>query len=303
MWVGSATRTAAATAALGVAGLTYAVWETRAFVTRTVRVPVLPDDQPPLRLLHLSDLHLTPSQRRKQDFVRGLVDLRPDLVVVTGDFLAHRSAVEPVLSCLDGLLDLPGAFVLGSNDYYAPILKNPARYLLPGGQSRHRVGDLLPWRDLVSGLTHRGWVDVNNRHGSLRVGDRRVALTGVDDPHLGYDDLDAAGGPPAADADLAVAVAHAPYLRVLDRFVTDGWPLVLAGHTHGGQLRVPGVGALVTNCDLEPARSRWLHQHSAGGRTGWMHVSAGMGTSPYAPVRFGCRPEATMLVLESRRVR
>ena len=294
---------AAATAAAGVAGLGYAVWETRAFVTRTVRVPVLPAGQPPLRLLHLSDLHLTPSQRRKQEFVRGLVDLRPDLVVVTGDFLAHRGAVDPVLACLDGLLDLPGAFVLGSNDYYAPILKNPARYLLPSGPSKRRVGDRLPWRDLVAGLTGRGWVDLDNRRDAVRVGERRVAFTGVDDPHLGYDDLDAAAGPPDADADLAVAVAHAPYLRVLDRFVADGWQLVLAGHTHGGQLRVPAVGALVTNCDLEPARSRWLHEHSAGGRTGWLHVSAGLGTSPYAPFRFGCRPEATLLVLESRRVR
>ena len=103
-------------------------------------------------------------------------------------------------------------------------------------------------------------------------------------------------GPPD-DADLAVAVAHAPYLRVLDRFTADGYALVLAGHTHGGQLRLPGYGALVTNCDLDPARARGLHRHSAGGRSAWLHVSAGLGTSPYAPVRFGCRPEATLLTL------
>jgi predicted MPP superfamily phosphohydrolase len=287
----------AATAAAGVAGLGYAAAESRAFVLRRAHVPVLAAGQPSLRLLHLSDLHLTPTQWLKQRWVRQLAELRPDLVVVTGDFLAHRDAVPTALACLDGLLDVPGAFVLGSNDYYAPVVKNPLRYLLPAGQDRTRVGELLPWRALVHGLTSRGWADLSNRRAEVTVGDRRLAFTGVDDPHLDYDDLSAAGGPPPDDVDLAIAVAHAPYLRVLDRFTADGWPLLLAGHTHGGQVRVPGVGALVTNCDLDTERCRGLHQHTVADRTLWMHVSAGLGTSPYAPVRFACRPEATLLTL------
>ena len=289
-------RVAAGTAALGVAGLAYTVAETRMFTLRTAYVPVLPAGQAPLRLLHVSDLHLTPSQRAKQGWVRDLAALEPDLVVVTGDFLGHRAAVDPLLDCLDGLLHKPGAFVLGSNDYFAPIVKNPARYLLPGGQDKRRVGERLPWRELVGELTDRGWRDLTNRRDRLTVGQRTVALAGVDDPHLGYDDLDSVAGAPEP-ADLALGVAHAPYLRVLDRFTTDGYPLVLAGHTHGGQLRVPGYGALVTNCDLDRGRSRGLHRHDAGGHTAWLHVSAGLGTSPYAPVRFCCRPEATLLTL------
>jgi predicted MPP superfamily phosphohydrolase len=274
------------------------VAETRAFVLRRVDVPVLPPGREPLLVLHLSDLHLTPGQHRKQRWVRGLAALEPDAVVVTGDFLGHRRAIAPLLDCMDRLLDLPGAFVLGSNDYYAPILKNPARYLMPAGQDRSRFGDRLPWRDLVGGLTGRGWVDLSNRRGRLTVEGLDLALAGVDDPHLCYDDLDAVGGPPEP-ADLAVAVAHAPYLRVLDRFTEDGYRLVLSGHTHGGQLRLPGLGALVTNCDLEPARARGLHRHTATGRQSWLHVSAGLGTSPYAPIRFCCRPEATLLRLVS----
>jgi predicted MPP superfamily phosphohydrolase len=76
--------------------------------------------------------------------------------------------------------------------------------------------------------------------------------------------------------------------------------LVFAGHTHGGQLRVPGYGALVTNCDLDARRSRGLHKHRAGGREAWLHVSAGLGTSPYAPYRFACHPEATLVTLVPR---
>lgn len=293
-----AARLAAATPLVGgLAGLAYARWESQAYVLRAFRVPVLPAGQRPLRLLHLSDLHLTPSQHGKADFIRELADLAPDLVVVTGDFLAHHDAVQPVLDCLDELLEAPGAFVLGSNDYFAPILKNPARYLLPSGQDTHRAGAELPWRDLVSALTGRGWVDLDNSRAFIDVGDRVVEMAGVDDPHLAYDDLDAVGEP--HDPAIAIAIAHAPYLRVLDRFVGSGWPLVLAGHTHGGQLRVPGRGALVTNCDLDTARCRGLHRHSTDGRTAWMHVSAGLGTSPFAPLRFACRPEASLLTLES----
>jgi uncharacterized protein len=283
--------------ALAGAGLAaYAVWESHAFTLRCATFPALPAGARPLRVLHLSDIHMTPSQSRKQEWVRSLADLEPDLVVNTGDNLAHLDALPPVLDSLGPLLDVPGVFVLGSNDYYAPIVKNPARYLLPRGQDRVHVGERLPWRELVSSLTRRGWRDLSNRRDRLEVRGLQVALAGVDDPHLGYDDPHAVAGPPE-DADLAIAVTHAPYLRVLDRFAADGYPLVLAGHTHGGQLRLPGYGALVTNCDLEPARARGLHRHQADGHGAWLHVSAGLGTSPYAPVRFCCRPEATLLTL------
>ncbi len=82
-----------------------------------------------MRLLHLSDLHLVPGQRKKQAWVSSLRVLRPDAVIVTGDFMSHVDAVPHVLDTLDPLFDVPGAFVLGSNDYYAPRPLNPARYL------------------------------------------------------------------------------------------------------------------------------------------------------------------------------
>ena len=109
-------------------------------------------------------------------------------------------------------------------------------------------------------------------------------------------------GPVDRDADeVAVAVTHAPYRRVIDAMAYDGHDLIMAGHTHGGQVCVPLYGALVTNCDLDTRRVKGLSQHSAGGHTSWMHVSAGLGTSPYAPVRFACPPEATLLTLTAAR--
>ena len=290
------------TAAVAAAGLAYSAgYEPSAFTLRHVDVAVLAPGSRPLRVLHLSDVHMTPAQRTKQRWVDGLADLRPDLVVHTGDSLAAMDAVPVVLRAYDRLLDLPGVFVFGSNDYFAPVLKNPARYLLPAGGPARKHGPVLPWRQLRDALAGRGWVDLTNRRARVEVDGRTIGLVGVDDPHLRYDDLDAVSGPAPADVDLRLGVAHAPYLRVLDQWATEGWQLLLAGHTHGGQLRLPGYGALVTNCDLDRGRARGLHQHSVGGHApSWLHVSAGLGTSPYAPVRFCCPPEATLLTLVAR---
>ncbi|MBZ5739048.1 metallophosphoesterase [Nocardioides mangrovi] len=293
----------AAAAAVAGAGLTaYAMTEARAYTLRRATVPVLPPGSPDLRVLHLSDIHLTPGQRRKRDWLASLADLQPDLVVDTGDNLAHRDAVPAVLDSLGALLDVPGVFVLGSNDYFEPSLRNPFRYLLPDTGKRHTNVPELPWRDLTRELSRSGWLDLTNTRGSLEVRGLRLAFAGVDDPHLGYDRLDEVAGPADPDADLRLGVAHAPYLRVLDAFAARGYDAVLAGHTHGGQVCVPGIGALTTNCDLEPARARGLSRHPADSRPGdpgssWLHVSAGLGTSPYARIRVACRPEATLLTL------
>ncbi len=272
-------------------------YEVRAFRLRRQEIACLRAGSRQLKVLHVSDLHLTPSQRKKSDWLRGLAALQPDLVINTGDNLSHFESVPYVLAALGELRDVPGVFVLGSNDYWGPVRKNPIRYLLPDGGRRRIHGPRLPSQDLRDGLTRSGWLDLTNTTGALTIDSTRIAFAGVDDPHLGYDRLDAVAGPADPSADLRIGVTHAPYLRVLDAFTRDGYDAIFAGHTHGGQLRVPGYGALVTNCDLDTRRARGLHQHSAAGRTAWLHVSAGLGTSPYAPFRFCCYPEATLVTL------
>jgi predicted MPP superfamily phosphohydrolase len=299
---------AGAGAAAG-AGLTaYAMCEARAYTLRRVQVPLLPAGARPVRVLHLTDLHMTPGQTRKQEWLAGLATLRPDLVVDTGDNLAHAAAVPVVRDALGPLLDAPGVFVFGSNDYFSPTPRNPLRYLLPDDGRRNTESAKLPWPDLRDAFTAAGWLDLTNRREVLKVGELSFAFAGVDDPHLGYDQLDQVAGPADRNADVRLGVAHAPYLRVLDQFAADGYDAILAGHTHGGQVCVPGYGALTTNCDLERARAKGLHRHPADSRDGdpgssWLHVSAGLGTSPYARIRVACRPEATLLTLIPRAAR
>lgn len=288
----------------GAAVASYAAREARQYTLRAHDLRLLPAGMRPLRVLHLSDLHLTPDQTRKQEWLRGLWSLDPDLVIDTGDNLAHRASVPYVLDSLGPLLERPGVFVHGSNDYYAPGWRNPLAYLLPDTGKRH-TSRPLPWGDLSAGLAGAGWLDLTNRRSSLTVGETRLAFAGVDDPHLRYDDLAAVAGPADAAADVRLGVAHAPYLRVLDQYAGDGYDAIIAGHTHGGQICLPGGRALATNCDLEPARARGLHRHPADSRPGdpgssWLHVSAGLGTNPYIRFRLACRPEATLLTLLPR---
>ncbi|MEW9527597.1 metallophosphoesterase [Microbispora sp. NPDC049125] len=284
---------------LGVAGLGYAsVVERNWFRLRRFDVPVLPPGQRPVRILQISDLHLTPGRSRLINWVRSLASLNPDLVVNTGDTLAHPDAVESYLRAVEPLLDRPGLFVYGSNDLYAPRPKNPVRYLwrTSKGDAVQHV-PTLPYKELGAAMTAAGWLDMNNTTARLKVADLDVHVGGIDDSHIDRDRYDDIAGPAPSEADLRLGVMHSPEPRNMSRFAADGYQLLLAGHTHGGQLCIPFYGALVTNCGIDRARVKGLSRHEQA----WLHVSAGLGTSPYAPVRFACPPEATLLTLVPRR--
>ncbi len=289
-------RLALGATATGAATIAYAAGvERRWWTLREVTLPVLAAGARPLRVLHVSDLHLTPGQQSKARWVAQLAELEPDLVVNTGDNLAHPRAVPTAVSALGPLLQFPGLFVFGSNDYFGPTPKNPARYLGPNEKRAH--GEPLPWHDLRAALIERGWLDVTHKQVMLDVDGVTVAAAGVDDPHLGLDRYDRVAGRPEGRPGLRLGLTHSPEPRVLDGFAADGYDLVMAGHTHGGQLRLPGVGALVTNCGIDRSRARGASRWGAHTR---LHVSAGLGTSPFAPVRFACPPEASLLTLVAR---
>jgi len=277
----------------GVGAIAYAsVVERRMPRLRRVEVPALPAGSSPLRILHFSDAHFVPSQTWKRDWIHGLGQLQPDLVINTGDSIAHSDAVPGFLDAIGPLLERPGAFVFGSNDFYAPVFKNPARYLFPDDGERVQ-GHELPWRELRQAMSDGGWVDLTNARTQVTADGRRIELVGTDDAHVSRDRYETVAGPTDAEALITIGVTHSPQARVISGMAADGCGLILAGHTHGGQLRVPFYGALVTNCDLDRGRARGLSRYDGT----WLHVSAGLGTSPLAPVRFACPPEATLLTL------
>jgi uncharacterized protein len=286
---------AGAVAVAGAACVGYGVLVERDWYRlRRERVRALEPGQAPLTVLHLSDLHLTVADTRRVAFLERLAAEPVDLVVLTGDMLGEPAALGPVLEALGRFRPRLGAVaVLGSNDYWAPRFRNPLGYFLGPSSRRKRSSGRNPWRELVDGLQARGWTVLSNRRGRLAD----VELAGMDDPHIRRDDpgvaVPADGQVPPR---LRLGVVHSPYRRALDAFAGNGYDLVLAGHTHGGQVRLPGVGALVTNCDLPRDRVRGLSRWGSS----WLHVSAGLGTSKYAPFRFACRPEASLLEVVPR---
>ena len=264
-------------------------------VLRSADVPVLPAGAPTIRVLHLSDLHLLPRHGRRSRWISSLNALKADVVVATGDLWSSVHSMSLLGTTLAALTadGTPGMFVPGNNDYYTPLPPSFLNYVTGGPPRRH--GPDLPWDEAAAMLEQRGWTDLTHRRTTLPLRGLDVTFTGTDDAHLRRDRYALVQGP--VEGDLGVGVTHTPQRRVLDAFAADGHRLLLAGHTHGGQVRWPGVGALVTNCDLERVRARGLSRQGAA----WLHVSAGLGTSPYAPIRLCCRPEASLLTLTAVR--
>jgi len=275
-----------------------------------------------LRILHISDIHYVPGQRKKFEWLQSLARLAPDLVVNTGDNLSHPDAVDHVLEALAPLREFPGVFVPGSNDYFAPKWKNPLRYLR-GPSELAEEPEGLDWQRLFAGFEQSGWQNLSNRTAQLTVAGQALDFSGVDDPHIGRDQFqgwpmgDATSSPASSSpegsssgtstaAPLRIGVAHAPVKAVLDTLAGSGAELILAGHTHGGQVCLPGGRALVTNCDLPRSQASGLSYVTVPGQAGQatrevpLHVSAGIGTSATAPVRLFCPPEATLIELSSK---
>ncbi len=277
---------------------------------RVEHVPILDAGSEPIRVLHLSDLHLAPWQKNAISWIRALGDNPPDLVVGTGDFLGHKDALPALREALTPLQGIPGVVVHGSNDRVAPRAVNPFGYLFSPSEAKE-VGEPLDFDGLLHLYTEElGWHDINNGAVSLTIKGSELEFVGVGDAHHGEDEIahmpewleafrESRSGTNAKShrSVTSIGVTHAPYRRILDAMVTNGSELIFAGHTHGGQVCVPGVGALTTNCDLPTRYARGLNLWRHANKASYLNVSAGIGTNIYAPIRFACPPEAVLVTL------
>ncbi len=290
--------------AIGAIGVLCAIWgigiERFLFVIRRESVKVLPANSTPITVLHIGDIHLAPWQKRKAKFVQSLGRLKPDLVINTGDNLGHADAIGPVLTALAPLMERPGVFVNGSNDYYAPVLRNPLAYLAK--PSERSEGPVLDTPRLVGGFKSAGWLNLNNREGQITINGLKLGFIGVDDAHDELDNLTSIPNQAnaLADCDLVIGVSHAPYLRVLEAMGSAGASMIFSGHTHGGQVCLPVIGALTTNCDLPTKYAKGISAWRFAGRDVILNVVAGLGHSIYAPVRFFWHPEVRLITLEAK---
>ena len=257
-------RATGALLAAGAAALAYSTLvEPRMFALRRVDLAVLPPGAWPIRVLHLSDLHIVPGQQRKIDWVSSLADLRPDLVMNTGDTISHPGRCPPRWP------RSAACSTCRARSSSATTTSTPRRRSRRTSTSLKKTvtptGAPLPWRDLRAALAERGWLDlIERRHGAHGARSAAVARRRRRPVHLHATASSRIAGRADPGALLRIGVMHAPEPRVLDLFAGDGYELLLAGHTHGGQVRVPGIGALVTNCDIDRSRARGLSRWGVG---------------------------------------
>ena len=281
-------------AVLGVGCVLYGIFIERfRYRVRRHRLDILPAAAArPLVVLHLSDLHFVRHDPRKSRFLATLPT--PDVTIVTGDFLAEPDAIE---AAVEGVRSVRGSlaswFVLGSNDYFIPKPLNYFAYFLKGRKRRGARRGRAP--ELVRALVADGWEELTNVRREVSLDGLDVELLGLDDAHIRRHDLRAA--PRRAEERFGLAVMHSP--DSAPEASALGYGLIVAGHTHGGQVCLPFVGALVTNCSMPPKLASGLIRMGDA----VLHTSRGLGTSKYAPFRFWCRPEATFLELRRRTTR
>ncbi|WP_411700741.1 metallophosphoesterase [Conyzicola sp.] len=300
-----------AAAAVGAGAFAWgSLVERNRYMVRHEVLPILEPGARSLTVLHLADLHLAPWQQAKQEWVRSLADFEPDLVINTGDNLGHEDAYEALEYTLAPFASTAGVFVNGSNDYVGPSFKNPVGYLT--GPSKHKKASVVLDTPRMERYFDEelGWLSLNNTARAMTIKGSRLEFFGVNDAHRGWDKLGTLPGViedmrenvewpagPGGQESVSIGVTHAPYQRVLNSFVNNGANVIFAGHTHGGQVRLPGLPPLVTNCDIPRDQAQGLSVWHNARRAAYLNVSAGIGTSIYAPFRFACRPEAVVVTL------
>ena len=265
--------------------------ERQLFVVRQNSIKVLPSGSKPIRVLQIGDIHLAPWQKNKMRFLRSLGAKEIDLVVNTGDNLGHKNAISPLLDALGPLLSKPGVFVHGSNDYFAPVAKNPFGYIFHSSAKPNSAA--LDTQELTAAFEKAGWVNLNNRFADVDVNGTRVRFLGIDDYHIGYAKFELL----VSSEKFSIALTHAPYMEAIEKLTGLGAQMIFAGHTHGGQVRLPLLGALTTNSDLPNKFARGVSGWEFEGRASVLSVVAGLGNSIFAPVRFFCRPEVRIVTL------
>lgn len=295
--------TGATVGGLGLAGLAAGgaalAWGSIERTLPTLRRYDVPIERnvPEVTILQIADLHLFAGQEFLLRFLSDVASSeRFDMIVSTGDNFGSSAGLDMVMDAYRPFLSYPGAFVLGSNDYYSPIPKRWSRYLSRSKPHPARVVPDLTYIPMVRQLRAAGWVDLSNACGTLSLPGATVSLLGTDDAHINRDRLVAPASSWEAPGALRLGITHAPYTRVVSALTRAGSDLILAGHTHGGQIGIPGVGAIITNCDIARRYAKGLNRwETPDGSSSWLHVSAGLGTSPYAKVRIATRPEASLI--------
>ena len=236
-----------------------------------------------LKILHLSDLHLHGDDDEKAAFLREVTDDDYDIVVLTGDIFEKYSGIKYAGSLLSRQPRIGAFAVLGNHDYYDYSMFNKTfgRFV-----RRFRNGAKRDVRPMVTALQEVGYTVFQNQ--ALALPNDELFVVGIDWPSISEERLQELIAAAPADH-FRLCLFHLPAnLPYMER---AGFHLAVGGHTHGGQIRIPGFGPLVTDSELGRHEASGLIWR---GKTAF-HVSRGLGADPRSNIRFFCPPAVTVL--------
>jgi hypothetical protein len=235
------------------------------------------------RILHLSDLHLHGDDDAKSDFLRRITDDDYDIVVLTGDIFEKYEGIKHVQSLLMRKPRIGAFAVLGNHDYYDYRMFNKTAGRINKKWRQGKLRDVAP---MITALEEVGFTVLQN--GACAVPEHDLFVVGIDWPTIARQQLmDLVAGVPEHYFNLCLF--HLP--KNLMNISDAGAHLAVGGHTHGGQVRIPGLGAIITESELPRHEASGLLWR---GRTAF-HVSRGLGADPRTNIRFFCPPAATVL--------
>lgn len=251
------------------------------------RMPPGPDCRT-LRILHLSDLHLQKGDDKKLAFIRAITDDDFDMVVLTGDIFQFSDSFDYGPFLLSRQPRLGAYAVFGNHDYYDYSLFNKSfGRLLRKFRHPQVKKDVTPHR---KALEAGGFKVLVNQ--ALNLPEHNIFIAGVDYPGIKNSELAALmQQAPASPGLLKLALFHLPWR--LDNLARAGFDMAFGGHTHGGQIRIPGFGALITDSELHRSEASGLFWR---GKTAF-HISRGLGADPRSNIRLFCPPAATVIEL------
>ncbi|CAN5275913.1 metallophosphoesterase [soil metagenome] len=240
-------------------------------------------DKKIFRILHLSDTHLSDPETDKLRFLEEITDGDFDLVVLTGDVFENYTGLKYAPSLLSRKPKLGAYAVLGNHDYY-----NYSFFNKIVGRINRQWRHPMEYRDvnpMINAMQNNGWDVLLNESRTHAEG---VHVVGVDYPGIEPAELTrlVSEGP---DGHLKLALFHMP--RYLHTFVDAGVDFAVGGHTHGGQIRIPGVGAIITDSELSRKEASGLIYR---GKTVF-HISRGLSADPRSNFRLFCPPAATII--------
>ncbi|MBA2124491.1 hypothetical protein B9J78_06145 [bacterium Unc6] len=236
----------------------------------TIKFENLNENLNGLTVLHLSDLHLNKIGKKEKKLLETVNQLNPDILVITGDFVNKREMVDDCIQMINKFKAKYGKWgVWGNNDHCILNQKDKKK------------------------LAESEIVILGNENQSIAINQQNMWIIGVDDPVGGHDNLSRAmGGVP--EEGFKLLLSHSP--AIIEEAHRAGIELVLAGHTHGGQVYIPLISHLIVR--LLRGKGYIAGLYSVGQT--YLYVSRGIGTS-ILPLRAFCPPEITLIKLEKEK--